>query len=798
VGAVNLSELPATTVLVVSVVLLTASLTAAIVVALSRRRQKDAQEIVVLLEQMRSGRVRTRLDLDSRSPYASIAESVNRLGQELSVKWSRSESASEAFDALQDAARGYAVIATDVDGDLRGFSTGAGQLFGWEEDAVIGRNASLLFDPASWKELLPKLARRSLRERGVDTRAVMIRHDGTLFDARLVVRVLRGHGEESSGFLLVVQDVSREVKLEAEARATEHLSRGILDDLPAGVALLSEGRIVYANALLKSLLDIPDGDVAGFPVRERVATSHVLYVQDALAKLEAGAHGATLDAVVTVRDASGRVSREVRFAGVAHPHDGRPAVLLVVKDETAERRLVRTLVAGQARLSAVLDAWDDAVVLIEEDASGARVRLANRAFVSLFALTREDVAGAPENDLLRALRLRGEEGIRAAACLAAASVGPASDAVSTETQSLSLWAAPLTDSQETHSLRMLAVRDVTAAEEGKRAQKEETDQWRRRHESVVASYASLSALHEELSARRQEADRLNAELRTLDGMKSDLLANVSHELQTPLVSVRGYTEMILKERLGVINDEQKKGLTLSLKNIDRLIAMIDNLLAFSRVDRESAELKLSTFPVEGVIDEALAVLKEKIEAKALRVTRNVEVPSLSVRADRDKILQVFLNLIGNAVKFSRDRGSIEVVAAPGKPEFVLVQVCDTGVGIAKEDLDRIFDRFYQARDATSRPQEGTGIGLAIVRDILQLHGCWVQATSELGQGTVVSFTLPLADERAQARTIPDPAPASPAMPPATPPATPPPTAAPSSPAKTGEAERPRLRIIRRG
>jgi len=781
---VNLSELPATIVLVVSVVLLTASLTAAIVVALSRRRQKDAQEIVLLLEQMRSGRVRTRIDLDARSPFASIAESANRLGQDLGVKWSRAENANEAFDALQDAARGYGVIATDVDGDLRGFSSGAGQLFGWDEDAVIGRNASLLFDLASWKELLPKLARRSLRERGVETRAVMARHDGTLFDARLVVRVLRGHGDESSGFLLVVQDVSREVKLEAETRTAENLSRGILEDLPAGVALVEGGRIVYANPTLSTLLNIPASEVSGFALRERIATSHVLYVQDALAKLEAGARGATLDAIVTIRDGAGRAAREVRFTGVAHTHEGRPAVLIALRDETAQRRLVRTLAAEEARLSAVLDAWDDAILLIEEDASGARVRLANRAFVSLFALTRADVAGTAEADLLRALRERGNEGAAAATCLAASLAGPANDTVATDARSLALWAAPLADSGGALRLRMLAVRDVTSAEEAKRAQGAEAEEWRRRHEAVVASYATLSALHDELSLRRQEADRLNAELRTLDGMKSDLLANVSHELQTPLVSVRGYTEMILKERLGSINDEQKKGLTLSLKNIDRLIAMIDNLLAFARVDRESGEMKLSSFPVAGVVDEALAVLKEKIEAKGLRVTRNVDDPALAVSADRDKILQVFLNLVGNAVKFSRERGSIEVVASRGKPGFVLVQVCDTGVGIAKEDLERVFDRFYQAGDGADRRTEGTGIGLAIVRNILQLHGCVVHATSELGQGTVVSFTLPLAEARIQAQTVPAPAPAPPA--------------APASPAKTGEVERPRLRIIRRG
>ncbi len=778
----NLTELPATIVLVVSVVLLTASLTAAIVVGLSRRRQKEAQEIVMLLEQMRSGRVRTRLDLDARSPFASIAESVNRLGQDLGVKWSRAESADEAFDALQHAARGYAVIATDADGDVRGFSSGSEQLFGWEEDAVVGRNVSMFFDPSAWKELLPKLARRSLRERGVETRAVMARRDGTPFDARLSVRSLRGHTEAPSGFLLVVQDVSREVKLEAETRAAESLSRGILDDLPAGIAVLSGGRIVYANPAVRTLLDVTENEIVGFLLRERIATSHVLFVQDGLAKLEAGASAASLDAVVTIRDAAGRAAREVRFSGVPHAHNGTPAVLLVLRDETSQRRLVRTLASEQARLSAVLDAWDDAVVLIEEDASGERVRFANRAFISLFALTRAERAGTVEADLLRALRERGDEGAAAAACLAASFRGPANETVATPARSLSMWAAPLAVSQGALRLRMLVVRDVTAVDEVKRAQGEEAEQWRKRHEAVVASYANLSALHDELSIKRQESERLNAELRTLDGMKSELLANVSHELQTPLVSVRGYTEMILKERLGSINDEQKKGLTLSLKNIDRLIAMIDNLLAFARVDREPEELKLSSFPVAGVVDEALAVLKEKIDAKQLRVTRNDDGRALTVRADRDKILQVFLNLIGNAVKFSRERGSIEVSARLGKPGFVHVQVCDTGVGIAKENLERIFDRFYQAGEGASPRKDGTGIGLAIVRNILQRHGCVVHATSEIGEGTVVSFTLPLAEAQIEAQTEAQ------AVPPAP----------PAEPAKRDEAVRPRLRIIRRG
>jgi PAS domain S-box-containing protein len=798
VGAVIASDLPVTLIVAVLAVVVSASFAVVIVIALSRRRRKDAQEIVLLLEEMRSGRVRTRLDLDARSPFASIAESANRLGQDLGIRWSRAESASDAFHALQEAARGYAVIATDGDGDLRALSPGAVQLFGWEEDAVIGRNASILFDSASWKELLPKLARKSLRERGVEARALMARHDRTQFPARLLVRIMRGHADEPSGFLLVVQDLTEQVRIESEARAAESLSHAILEDLPAGVALVEGGRFVYANSTVRELLELADGDVAGFALRERIATSHVLVVQEALGKLESGLGAPTVDLIVTSRDASGRPARELRLLAAAHAHAERPAVLIVLRDETAERRLVRTLAAEESRLNAVLDAWDDAVVLIEEDASGARVRLANRAFVALFSLARHQVAGAAEGDLRRALRERGDEGVAAAACLEASSKGPASDTVTTAARSLSLWAAPLADASGVPRLRMLAVRDVTAQQAAQRARGEEAEQWRRRHETVVASYAELRALHDELTERRNEAERLNAELRTLDGMKSELLANVSHELQTPLVSVRGYTEMILKERLGAINDEQRKGLSLSLKNIDRLIAMIDNLLAFARMDRESGELNLSTFPLAGVVDEALTLLGEKIEAKTLRVTRSVDDPPLTVRADRDKILQVFLNLVGNAVKFSRERGSIEVSARPGKPGFALVQVCDTGIGIAKDDLERVFDRFYQAGDPAAHGREGTGIGLAIVRNILRLHGCVIHATSEPGAGTVLSFTLPLAEERTEALREP-----SPIQPPPDPPRrtekppVPPRAATPTEPAKRDEAERPRLRIIRR-
>ena len=165
-----------------------------------RGRGREAREIVRLIEEMRGGHSRGRVDLDPRSPFAPIADSVNRLAQDLGMRTVGAAAAREGFDALQEVARGYAVFNTDADGDLLGASSGAIQIFGWEEEALLGRNASLLFDEASWRELLPKLARKSLRDRGVETRGVLLRRDGSRFHARVHVRALRGNGDTPRGF----------------------------------------------------------------------------------------------------------------------------------------------------------------------------------------------------------------------------------------------------------------------------------------------------------------------------------------------------------------------------------------------------------------------------------------------------------------------------------------------------------------------------------------------------------------------------------------------------------------------
>jgi PAS domain S-box-containing protein len=701
---------------------------------------------------MRSGRMRGRVEVDPRSPFAPVADSANRLARDLAAQSARAETAHEGFLALQDAARGYAVVTTDVDGDVRAASPGALPMFGWDEDAIVGRNASLLFDDASWKELLPKLARKSLRERGIETRAVMARRDGARFHARLHVRLLRGPGDEGHGFLLVVQDVTEQVRAEDEMKAAETRARRMIEDLPLGAGIVEGGRVAAANGAMADLLETAPRELAGMDVTERIVTRDVLVVREALGRLEAAREGERWEGDVAVLRATKGRPLDVRLTAVAHRPEGRPGVLVLMRDVSGERRVLAALRAAERNVRSVLEGSEEGYLFLSDEPSVARVRVANRAFLALAGLPDEAVAGRTETELLHALRAGGEGGAAAAGCLAAATGGPVRDVVAWNgagNRWIEIRAVPIAGAGGRPGGRLLVTRDVTAHKSAELGLASDLERARRRADERETASARLKAVHEDLEARHVEAERLSSELRTLDAMKSDLLANVSHELQTPLVSIRGYTEMIAKGRLGAVNDEQKKGLSLALKNIDRLIALIDNLLAFARMDRDAGAMTLSSFPLAGVIDEVVALVRERLEARRIRVARRLDDPSVTIRADRDKIIQVFLNLVTNAIKFNRDGGAIEIAVRRGKPGFALVQVRDTGMGIPGPDLEKIFDRFYRVDRVGSAAGEGTGIGLAIVRNILRLHGCVIQATSQVGEGTTFAFTLPLAGPKSE-------------------------------------------------
>jgi len=230
------------------------------------------------------------------------------------------------------------------------------------------------------------------------------------------------------------------------------------------------------------------------------------------------------------------------------------------------------------------------------------------------------------------------------------------------------------------------------------------------------------------------------ELKRLDQIRSDFVANVSHELRTPLSILRGYIETLL-DNPKPSRQELARILAIMERHSKRLGLLVEDLLSLAQLESSNATLALSVVRVEELFNNVVRDWREKLAAKNLKVIVDVSPDASTLRADETRLQEVLYNLLENAVKYSREKGQIQLQAARRGPETVL-SVSDDGTGISKEDLPRIFERFYRADKARSRELGGTGLGLAIVKHIAQLHGGRVEAESELGKGTTIRVVLP--------------------------------------------------------
>jgi len=234
------------------------------------------------------------------------------------------------------------------------------------------------------------------------------------------------------------------------------------------------------------------------------------------------------------------------------------------------------------------------------------------------------------------------------------------------------------------------------------------------------------------------------ELKQLDQIRREFVANVSHELRTPLSILRGYIEMLLDEP-ETSREELARILSIMERHSKRLQRLVDDLLSLAQLESSQAKLELSVVRMDELLNNLIRDWKEKLAAKNLKVIVDLPSEALTLRADGTRMEEVLHNLLDNATKFSRENGEIHLRATRRGSDMVL-SVADDGLGIGKEHLPRIFERFYRADKARSRELGGTGLGLAIVKHIVQLHGGRVEAESELGHGTTIRVVLPGNDE----------------------------------------------------
>jgi PAS domain S-box-containing protein len=371
--------------------------------------------------------------------------------------------------------------------------------------------------------------------------------------------------------------------------------------------------------------------------------------------------------------------------------------------ENAERlgAMLRDKQVEAAKAQAILESVADGVLVA--DASNT-VILFNVAAERIVSRARESVLGRPTTDL----------------------IGLYGSAAAKSEEQIRRWR---NEPESRRSVPSLSNR-VQFADEGR---------------FVNVSIAPVTGPGEEFLGTVSVFRDITAEVRA-DRAKSEFVSTVSHELRTPMTSIKGYADLLLMGAAGALNENQERFLSIIKANADRLSVLVDDLLDISRIETGRIVLDIKQVSMVAVIEQVVASLRERIEQKGL--TLQLDLPKddpLHVMGDHARLIQILTNLVGNAYQYTRPGGRVTIRATPMDDDMLRVDVRDTGIGIAPEDLLKVFDRFFRADDPAVQEFPGTGLGLAIVHSLVEMHGGRIWADSAVGKGTTFSFSVPLAE-----------------------------------------------------
>ena len=477
------------------------------------------------------------------------------------------------------------------------------------------------------------------------------------------------------------------------------------------------------------------GVTSGQEVLARVAPEHRERLRQALASArEFGAFDVSFR--VPNRQNTGGPGRSAWIdargqASGQSPNGGYAKVIGVAVDVTDERAAQGRAQAAELRLRDAIASVTDAFILW--DARG-RLLMSNETFRDFFKVD--------ANYLKPGVRYRT---IQDEAVKAIAREEPAPDnrdGVREAELTDGRW-IQIAERRTAEGGLVMTAADITAIKRQEEARRKNEEALQEIVNRLEKSQSELAEL-----ARKYEAEKVKAE--GANKAKSEFLANMSHELRTPLNAINGFSEIMVHEMFGPLGDRRYKEYAGDiLDSGQHLLALINDILDMSKIEAGKLTLNRQPLALDEVVDDAMRLMRERAQEAGLTLTS--ELPPLpEVEADYRALKQVMLNLLSNAVKFT-PRGGTVTVDAEQRTDCIRVSVTDTGIGISREDLGRLARPFEQAESQLIKTQQGSGLGLALTKRLVELHSGVLEMESEPGIGTVVSFTLPFAAAQAESQ-----------------------------------------------
>ncbi len=467
------------------------------------------------------------------------------------------------------------------------------------------------------------------------------------------------------------------------------------------------------------------GVAGGHEVLGRISSDHRERVRQAL--IAASVYGA-FDVSFRVPDRHGK-SAWVDARGQAFgPQEagGYDSIVGVVFDVTEERISQARALAAETRLRDAIESVSEAFVLWDR---AGRLVMCNRNYRDVFSLEpRMLKPGAPRETVERCAKLA----IKREMPDLAAGKGVL-EAELNDGRWIQICSRPTADGG-----LVMTASDITAIKQQEEARRLNEEALQKAVHGLETSQGQLAEL-----ARKYEAEKIRAE--GANRAKSEFLANMSHELRTPLNAINGFSEIMVGELFGPLGDARYKEYAGDiLSSGQHLLAVINDILDMSKIEAGKMNLKFEPIDLQEVAEDAVRLIRNRAEAAGLTVI--IDMPNLpEVEADFRALKQVLLNLLSNAVKFTPRGGQIRVLGRAGSDSTgaprVRVGVQDTGIGISKSDLERLAKPFEQVESQHAKTQQGTGLGLALTKSLIEMHGGMLEMISEPGHGTTVSFVL---------------------------------------------------------